>query len=211
MRRNRPEIGIIDLESNNLYSIYNSFLISGFKPKIISPKEKSFKYDLVVMPGVGAFKTGMGVIKKYYYDDKIHNYLNKPNSFLYGICLGMQLLFSSSQEFGYSNGLKLINGKVKKFSKQNSLKTNMGWARVSMKKEELLLNKQQFDKNYFYFVHSYYVSPSDNKDIFGISYHQDFKFTSIIKKRNIFGTQFHPEKSGKTGISFLKNLKNSLN
>ena len=123
----------------------------------------------------------------------------------------MQLLFSSSQEFGYSNGLKLINGKVKKFSKQNSLKTNMGWAKVSMKKEELLLNKQQFDKNYFYFVHSYYVSPSDNKDIFGISYHQDFKFTSIIKKRNIIGTQFHPEKSGKTGISFLKNLKNSLN
>ena len=73
------------------------------------------------------------------------------------------------------------------------------------------IDKKQFDKNYFYFVHSYYVSPSDNKDIFGISYHQDFKFTSIIKKRNIIGTQFHPEKSGKTGISFLKNLKNSLN
>ena len=98
MRKNKPKIGIIDLESNNLYSIYNSCLISGFKPKIISPKEKSFNYDLVIMPGVGAFKTGMRVLKKYHYDDKILNYLNKPNAFLYGICLGMQLLFSSSQE-----------------------------------------------------------------------------------------------------------------
>ena len=104
-----------------------------------------------------------------------------------------------------------MNGKVKKFSKQNNLKTNMGWAKVLIQQEELLLNKKQFNKNYFYFVHSYYVNPSDNKDIFGISYHQDFKFTSIIKKKNIIGTQFHPEKSGKIGISFLKNLKNNLN
>ena len=177
MRKNKPKIGIIDLESNNLYSIYNSCLISGFKPKIISPKEKSFNYDLVIMPGVGAFKTGMRVLKKYHYDDKILNYLNKPNAFLYGICLGMQLLFSSSQEFGFTKGLKLMNGKVKKFSKQNNLKTNMGWAKVLIQQEELLLNKKQFNKNYFYFVHSYYVNPSDNKDIFGISYHQDFKFT----------------------------------
>ena len=71
MRKNKPRIGIIDLESNNLYSIYNSCLISGFKPKIISPKEKTFNYDLVIMPGVGAFKTGMRVLKRYYYDDKI--------------------------------------------------------------------------------------------------------------------------------------------
>ena len=211
MRKNKPRIGIIDLESNNLYSIYNSCLISGFKPKIISPKEKTFNYDLVIMPGVGAFKTGMRVLKRYYYDDKILNYLEKPNAFLYGICLGMQLLFNSSQEFGLTKGLKLMKGKVKKFPEQKNLKTNMGWAKVSIQQEEFFLNKRQFDKHYFYFVHSYYVSPSENKDIFGISYHQDFKFTSIIKKKNIIGTQFHPEKSGKIGISFLKNLKNNLN
>ncbi len=207
MINTKPKIGIIDLESNNLYSIYNSCLISGFKARIINPKEKKFNYNLIIIPGVGAFKTGMKILKKYGYNSKIYDYLNKQNSLVYGICLGMQILFSTSQEFGLCKGLDLISGKVKKFSKLDGIKTNMGWSKVFMGTNDSIFDKKKFNNQYFYFVHSLHASPSNNKDVFGVSYHNKKKFASVVKKNNIIGTQFHPEKSGEIGVAFLKNLK----
>lgn len=203
------KVGIINLESNNLYSIYNSCIASGFRPKIISHKEKNLNYDLVIIPGVGSFKTGMKTINTYGYDEKIFNYLNKPKSFLYGICLGMQLFFSKSEEFGNTKGLNLFKGNVKKISNIKKIQTNIGWCEVKIN-EKNSFKKNYFHKKYFYFIHSYCVNPLYNEDIYATSFHQNLRFVSIVKKKNIFGTQFHPEKSGKDGILFLKNIKNFL-
>jgi imidazole glycerol-phosphate synthase subunit HisH len=204
------KVGIINLGSNNLYSIYNSCIVSGLKPKIISHKEKKLNYDLVIIPGVGAFKSGMKIINKYGYDEKFFNYLNKPKSFLYGICLGMQLLFSKSEEFGNTKGLNFFKGSVKKISNLENIKTNIGWCEVKINKKNLIPKKNFINERYFYFIHSYCVNPLNEKDIFATSFHQNKKFVSMVKYKNIFGTQFHPEKSGKDGILFLKNIKNFL-
>ena len=93
MKNKNLSAGIIDLKFNNLFSIYKACIKAGFKTSIISAKQKTLNYDFVIIPGVGAFKSGMNVIKKNNYDEKISNYLFKKNSFVYGICLGMQLLF----------------------------------------------------------------------------------------------------------------------
>ena len=199
--------GIIDLKFNNLLSIYKACIQSGLKTTVISDKQKNFNYDFVIIPGVGAFKSGMKVIKKNKYDEKLFDYLSKSNSFIYGICLGMQLLFENSYEFGPTKGLGLIKGNVLALNKKNkSMKTNTGWNKTKF----LSINKKNFNKfngKHFYFVHSYYAKPKNNEDILAKTYHGNFLFTSAVKKENILGTQFQPEKSGNLGLDFLKNLK----
>lgn len=199
--------GIIDLKFNNLFSIYKACTQSGLKTSIISEKQNSLNYDFVIIPGVGTFKSGMKVIKKNNYDEKLFNYLSKPNSFIYGICLGMQLLFENSVEFGYTKGLGLVEGSILELKKKNKLmKTNTGWCQTKfLKKNEYRISK--FNNKYFYFVHSFYAKPNNKKDILSESFHENFLFSSAVKKGNILGTQFHPEKSGNVGLEFLKNLK----
>ncbi len=206
--KNRPlTAGIIDLKFNNLFSIYKACIQSGFRTSIIPEKQKFFNYDFVIIPGVGAFKSGMKVIKKNRYDEKLLNYLSKPNSFIYGICLGMQLLFENSYEFGLTKGLGLIEGNILELKKKNkSMKTNTGWCQTKFLRKNEAGTKKFNNKN-FYYVHSYYAKPSNKVDIFAETFHGDFLFTSAVKKRNILGTQFHPEKSGNLGLEFLENLK----
>ncbi len=209
MKNSKLTVGIINLNFNNLYSIHNACIKSGFKTSVITAKQKNFNYDIVIIPGVGAFKSGMKVIKKNKYDEKIFNYLSKPNSFIYGICLGMQLLFEKSFEFGSTKGLGLIKGKILSFNEKNkSLKTHMGWCQTNFKKKTDGFNLKKFNKECFYYVHSYYANPTSNSDKLANASHEKFLFTSAVKKNNILGTQFHPEKSGKLGLEFLKNLKN---
>lgn len=201
-------IGIIDLEINNLFSIFNACVKAGYKVSIINPKKKILSYDLILLPGVGSFKSGMNFLQKNYIDEKIFDYLNKKNSFLYGICLGMQLLFNNSNEFSMKNGLKLIDGKVRKFQNNklnNSI--NIGWNKLEFNKNEVKEIFSNFKKSHFYFIHSFYVNPKNLSENMADSVHENFKFCSIIKKNNIFGTQFHPEKSGEHGIKFLKTIK----
>lgn len=201
-------VGIIDLKCNNLLSIFKACNRSGFKTSIISPKQTKFNYDLVIIPGVGAFNSGMKVIKKNKYDEKILCYLENPRSFVYGICLGMQLLFENSCEFGFTKGLGLIKGKILPLNKENkAMKTNMGWSQINFVNKSNMPKKNKFNNKYFYFVHSYYASPDENKDVLAKTSHGEFLFTSVVKKANILGTQFHPEKSGNLGIDFLKNIK----
>jgi imidazole glycerol-phosphate synthase subunit HisH len=205
-------VGIIDLKFNNLFSIHKACTKAGFRTSIISTKQKTLKYDFVIIPGVGAFKSGMNIIKKNNYDEKIYNYLLKPNSFIYGICLGMQLLFEKSFEFGSTKGLGLIEGNVPELHKKNrEMKTNMGWCKTKFIKRMSKSNLKEFDNKHFYFVHSYYADPSNMSDILAKTSHGNFTFTSVVKKNNILGTQFHPEKSGNLGIDFLKNLKKFKN
>ena len=207
-KKAKLSVGIIDLNINNLLSIYQSCLKAGYKTEVINPKKNILNYDIVILPGVGAFKSGINFLKKNKLDEKIYNYLQKPQSLIYGICLGMQLLFQRSNEFVKTNGLNLISGDVVKFRKKTSVKIpHVGWNKIKIldNNQNFFFNK--FENKYFYFIHSFYASPNENKDIFGTTRYGNLNFCSMAKKRNIFGTQFHPEKSGNLGIEFLKNLK----
>ena len=208
MKRNKLSVGLIDLSINNIYSVFQSCKKAGFKTEVIDFNKKKLHYDIIILPGVGAFKTGVNFLKKNYVKDKLNNYLEKPNSMLYGICLGMQLLFDQSFEFEKTMGLNLINGKLIKISKHESKKTHLGWNKFKIQDQEFKNDFKKFENKYFYFVHSYHAVPKNKSNIFGYTKYGNLNFCSITKKRNIFGTQFHPEKSGYWGIEFLKNLKN---
>jgi len=207
MNKTRLSVGIIDLDINNIFSVYRACLKAGFKTEIVNLKKNKFNYDIVILPGVGAFKSGMKFLKKTHLTDKLYDYLERPNSFVYGICLGMQLLFSKSYEFVETKGLKLIDGNVIKFSSIKANVTHLGWNKLNIKDGNLNRDFKKFENKYFYFVHSYYAKPKFKKDIFASSQYGNINFCSIAKRGNIFGTQFHPEKSGYLGIEFLKNLK----
>ena len=209
MNKKKYSVGIIDLTINNLFSIYRSCLKAGYSTELIDVKNKKLNYDIIILPGVGAFQTGINYLNKNHLNEKLHDYLSKPDSLVYGICLGMQLLFSKSQEFVMSDGLNLVEGNVVKFknySKSNL--THLGWNKFQIKNGNFKKSFKKFENKYFYFVHSYYAQPKIKKDIFATSKYGTTNFCSMVKKGNIFGTQFHPEKSGILGIEFLKNIKN---
>ena len=207
MKKNKIKVGIIDLNINNIYSVYQSCIKAGFKAEVIDFNNRKLTYDIVILPGVGAFKTGIKFLKKDSIKEKLYNYLERPNSFLYGICLGMQLLFDKSFEFEKSKGLGLIKGEVVKINKNANKKTHIGWNKFKIQDKKFQNIFKKFENKHFYFVHSYYASPKIKNDILGSTNYEKIDFCSIVKKGKIFGTQFHPEKSGYWGIEFLKNLK----
>ena len=212
MSKAKLSVGIIDLNINNIFSIYRSCLKAGYRTEVIDLKKKKLNYDIIILPGVGAFKHGMEILKKIHLNEKLYDYLAKPNSFVYGICLGMQLLFNKSYEFAVSDGLNLINGSVVKFhNNAKTNKTHLGWNKFKIQNKDFRNIFKRFENKYFYFVHSYHAQPKIKEDIFASTKHGVTNFCSIVKKENIFGTQFHPEKSGILGIEFLKNIKKLKN
>ena len=120
MKKNRIKVGIIDLNINNIFSVYKSCTKAGYRTEIVDFNKQKLLYDIIILPGVGAFRTGIKFLKKNNIKDKLRTYLSKPNSLLYGICLGMQLLFDKSYEFEETKGLQFIDGKVLKFNKINT-------------------------------------------------------------------------------------------
>jgi len=200
------KIGIIDLGINNIHSIANAYLLIGCKVKIISKKENLLKYNIIVLPGVGSFKSAIKKLTDMKIISEIKNFLSKSsNNILVGICLGMQLFFDESLEFGYTKGTGLISGKVLPFNKKKSQTVpHMNWSSILIKKKSKLFS--QYSGKKFYFVHSYYCQPLDVEQVISQTNHNGQKFCSMIKKRNIIGLQFHPEKSGVNGINLLKSI-----
>ena len=199
------KVGIINLKINNIFSIYSCFKSLGFNTKIISKNDKT-KYNLIILPGVGSFKYAMKKIKENGYDEKIFRHIENKQNFLYGVCLGMQLLLDESQEFGNSKGLSLIKGNVRKLKGNKTYNVpNIGWHKIYPTNDNFIKNNQF--KKYFYFVHSFYCDVENYK-----YQNTHFKFNNqnicaSIRKDNIIGTQFHPEKSGKEGNKLVYNLK----
>ena len=150
------------------------------------------KADAVIFPGVGAFGPAMESIRKNKLDEIIIKSAKSSKPFL-GICLGMQVLFDSSEEDSNEKGLSVLKGKVVRFKKARKV-PHIGWNQVSSLKKE------------FYFVHSYYVIPEDRSVISSETEHEGEKFVSAVKKENLFAVQFHPEKSGDAGLEFLQNF-----
>ncbi len=199
-------IAIIDYNMGNLRSVENAFLKLGKKVTIVKTPDEIKKYDKVILPGVGAFGDAMEHLKENNLDKAIIEF-SKSGKPLLGICLGMQLLLESSDEFGNHKGLSLIPGTVEKFDKtkfETPLKIpHMGWNELHVKKESPLFNGLN-NEIYLYFVHSHHAI-CDEKYTIGETYY-GYNFTSAINKDNIYGFQPHPEKSHENGLKILKNF-----
>lgn len=199
-------LGIIDYNMGNLASVYNACSKFTKDLKIVKNADDLKNLDKIILPGVGAYKDAMQHLEKSGLKDAILDFANSKKPLL-GICLGMQLLFESSEEFGYTKGLGLIEGKVVKFDKSNmssDLKIpHMGWNKTVNKDNPLFKNLQN---PYLYFVHSYHVITDDKYTIATTNYGYDF--VSAVNKDNIFGFQPHPEKSHNNGLKILENFIN---
>jgi len=214
MMNEKISIVIIDYNQGNLYSIQNALKHIGYTSVITSNKSEIINADAVILPGVGAFGEAMDNLKKSDLISPIKEYINSGKSFL-GICLGFQLLFTESFEFGRHSGMNIIEGEVVKFdNKSRRIKVpHVGWNTVYFKQQLGWSNSpmmQLSNYSYMYFVHSYYVKPADDSLIISYTEYEDIEFCSSLKICNLFGTQFHPEKSGKDGINIYKTFVNNL-
>ena len=195
------KLGILDYGCGNLKSLHNSLLHLGYDVLYVDHENIFDGFDTIILPGVGAFETAV----KNLNDSGLFNDLKKvsqTNTKIIGICLGMQLLLSKSYEFGEHIGLDIIKGSVKPFEEIGDLKVpHMGWNNIETNEDSFL----EYEGDY-YFVHSYYVELDNEEEaLFKTEY--GIQFTSgIFQYPNIFGVQFHPEKSQESGLKLLKKL-----
>lgn len=199
------KVAIINYGMGNLGSVFKAFEDLGAEIFIAEHPDMLYQPDRVILPGVGSFTEGMERLKEHNWDEIIRDVVSKGKPVL-GICLGMQMLASIGEEGGESKGLNLIPGRVVRLDKSGcTLKIpHVGWNEVNFKKQDQIFNHIQ-DHSDFYFVHSYsFVTENSNDLIATASYGMDV--AAVIKKNNIIGCQFHPEKSSKAGRQLLKNF-----
>jgi imidazole glycerol-phosphate synthase subunit HisH len=205
----KQKIAIVNYGMGNLRSVENTIKKLGYYVKIVSKPEDLDKFDKIILPGVGAFKKAISLLNKKNWVKVIKkNVLIKKKKIL-GICLGMQLFATESEEFGNTKGLDLISGKIKFLSNMGCKKKipHIGWNSISIKKKHKYLDGLHNNID-FYFVNSLVFQPKNNSCIVAKTNH-GINFCSIISKNNIFGTQFHPEKSSKAGRRILENFLNA--
>jgi imidazole glycerol-phosphate synthase subunit HisH len=195
---------IVNSGLGNVASIYNMLNQIGLKPKISENYDEISESQNIILPGVGSFKKGIQILKEKKIDLAIIN-AAQNNAKILGICLGMHFLFEESEE-GDEKGLGFIKGKVIKFNfeKYENKVPHMGWNYVNFCKNSKL-NFEYNEKIKFYFAHSYYVNCEQKEDIAATTKY-GFNFVSAIQKKNLYGVQFHPEKSHNFGKIFFRNL-----
>ena len=205
-------IAVIDYGVGNLFSLLSSLNYVGLNTKLTNDIEEIKNAKGIILPGVGAFRDAIGNLEKYGLKETLISEAKKGKPFL-GICLGMQMLFEKSYEYGEYEGLGLINGtveEIKKYIPENSdLKIpHMGWNSLAIndgfKDDKILKDVNDNEYVYYvYYVHSYFAK-TDTKNIVTYSEYGT-KIPGIVKNENVYGMQFHPEKSGDTGLKLLKN------
>ncbi|MCU0665772.1 MAG: imidazole glycerol phosphate synthase subunit HisH [Candidatus Omnitrophica bacterium] len=198
-------IGIIDYNMGNIHSVNKAIQAMGEDTFVAVTAEGLDRCSKIILPGVGAFDDAMEELNKKGFTNPIKDLIAKGKIFL-GICLGMQLLLEKSQEAKKNKGIGVIKGEVKKFSPSLGLKVpHMGWNNLKPLQNVCPLFKGLDHKAQVYFCHSYYACPDDKKVVASTTdYGVDF--ASVIWKDNIFGVQFHPEKSQEAGLIILKNF-----
>jgi|TARA_A100001015_G_scaffold266352_1_gene315502 glutamine amidotransferase len=200
------KVCIINTESGNQRSVYNAIKDLNYSIKISNDKKDLEESTHLILPGVGAYKNLMSKINKQKLIEVLFDQIMIKKKPFLGICVGMQILSSFGYEFEESSGLNYIKGKVIKLDAKLLRLPHVGWNNLKIKKNSDLFNGLE-DETYFYFVHSYVFEVENDKDILSVTnYDQDF--VSSVQKENIFGVQFHPEKSQKTGLLILKNFIN---
>ena len=205
----KKKVAIINYGMGNLRSVEVSLNHLGIQNNVISSPDKLIGFSHIILPGVGSFKKAIYNLKKLGFFEKLPQILKNQNIKILGICLGMQLLFSSSDEDGLTKGLDLLKGKVVKFEKnetKNLKVPHVGFNQIKFNKKIDLLKDIQNNSD-FYFDHSYRITKFMNiLDIFECNYGIDF--LAGLSHKNIFATQFHPEKSQSNGLILLKNFIN---
>lgn len=201
------KLALIDYGIGNVKSITNAFKIHGIDLTLTREKDSITNSDGIILPGVGAFSHGMNNLKKF----ELVDILKESNKPLLGICLGMQLLFDESEEFTKTKGLGLIKGEVIKLTlpeTKNLKLPNIGWRKILKSeinwKGTILENLSEESK--MYFVHTYAASPKNKSNILSLTEFGGTKFCSSVKNSNIYGCQFHPEKSANEGLRIIENF-----
>lgn len=210
MGNSNKNVVIIDYQLGNLFSVKQACDTIGINAKISSDREDVLNADALILPGVGAFIEAMMNLKKFGLDTAIQEKV-KNGTPIFGICLGQQLLFTESEEFGAGKGLDLISGIIKRFPENFENRTikvpHIAWNTIYKSQQDWdqsALSELE-NNDFMYFIHSYYVKPSDESCILTKTNYDGIEFCSSILRNNIFATQFHPEKSANKGISIYKN------
>ena len=195
-------VAIIDYGVGNLRSVEKAFAATGQEAIVTSNKVELQKAERLVLPGVGAFAACMSALHEYGLVDLVLERV-KDGVPMLGVCVGMQMLFEGSEEFGKSEGLGLLKGRVRRFS-DDLIVPQVGWNRIHQNRQHALFSGIVND-SFFYFVHSYFCEPEDDELIVGeTSYGRNY--ASVVASRNVCGVQFHPEKSQAVGLKMLANF-----
>jgi imidazole glycerol-phosphate synthase subunit HisH len=201
---NLINIKIIDYGMGNIQSVKNAFELLNSKVEIISDPSNIKNADGIILPGVGAFSNAVKNLKERKLIEPLKEAVINNKVPLLGICLGMQLLADKSEERGNNDGLSFISGEIRKIPHKEGLRLpHVGWNEVTIKKKEPLF-KNIIDKGSFYFVHSYRFECDDEFVVATTDYGQ--KINAVVRKENIFGIQFHPERSQRKGLHMLANF-----
>ena len=208
---------ILDYQLGNLFSVKQACESVGLNSFISSSKEDILKADGIILPGVGAFGEAMSNMNRLDLVFPLIDYVSSGKP-LFGICLGQQLLFTESEEFGNSKGLGIIEGTIKRFPSHKALNNKIkvpqiGWNHIyksALNWESSPLSRVK-EQSYVYFVHSYFVQPSHSENILALTNYEGCEYcSSVVGKPNIFATQFHPEKSGELGVGIYRNWAESF-
>ncbi len=194
-------IAIVDYGMGNLRSVEKGFLKVGVDVQVTSDPKAVDRAKAVVLPGVGAFRDCMRNLTDLNLTDAVVRAVEMGKPYL-GICLGLQVLFSESEEFGTCRGLDIFRGKVLRFPPSDLKVPHMGWNSLNILRMPPILDESA-QGGYFYFVHSFYVDPEE-KSIISATTDYGMEFASMVWKDNVFATQFHPEKSQALGLKILK-------
>ena len=203
------KIGIIDYKNGNTQSVINAIEYLGFEIIRCSDKSDLKQATHIILPGVGSFPACMSTLKSINILDELEKSVHIEKKPFLGICVGMQILVEKGYEFLETDGLGWINGKCIKieFADNNQILPHMGWNQLSEINNMAIINNEDDSQKNYYFVHSYVVEEAENLEGSGYAYY-DKKLLACLKKDNIFGVQFHPEKSQENGLGLLNNFCN---
>ena len=203
-------IGIVDTKTSNIQSVIYACKKQNFNINIIEEELDLKNYKGLIIPGVGSFKIVMENLRRNRIDNLIYDFIDTGKPLLF-ICVGLQILFESSEEHGNTNGLSILKGQVKKIPFNYNNKTRnvpiIGWNKINLEKKTKLISEEDCSTNKYYFIHSYFADVKDRNNILTTSVHNDFTYCSSVNYENIYATQFHPEKSGEKGLKIYSNFR----
>ncbi|KKB38666.1 imidazole glycerol phosphate synthase subunit HisH [Bacillus thermotolerans] len=202
-------IGIVDYGMGNLFSVSKALERIGVPYVLSESPEELNQTKGLILPGVGSFRDAMALLKEKKLDTFLHEYVDSGRPLL-GICLGMQLLFQESEENGHTAGLGWLKGRITRIPNQDDERVkvpHMGWNQLAFHKESPVLNG--VEEGYVYFVHSYYAAEVDEESLLASTVYS-VEIPAVVGKGNVFGMQFHPEKSGHVGMQLLTNFAKAM-
>lgn len=207
----KDRVAIIDYGLCNLFSVVHACEHIGLEAIVTDDIDEILSADAAILPGVGAFGKAITEIRKKKLDFAIDKFISSGKPFL-GICLGLHLLFDSSEEFGYFEGLGIIPGKVRKIQSSHGKVPQIGWNTIEVSKENLghPLVESIREGEYMYFTHSFFVEPLNIDNVLTYTNYGKLRYCSSVCRDNVVACQFHPEKSGVEGIRVYRNFKSMI-